>query len=239
MKILVLNGSPRGAAGNTERMVQPFLEGAGEAGAETEVLYVKDLKIGFCKGCFACWTTTPGRCVQRDDMDLVLEKMQTADTILWATPLYHFGMTAMLKTVMERTLPLADPHIVKSGDVYTHPGRSGKRFPKYLVFSNCGFPDPGHFDGLRAHFESLSKASAEHGIIPEVFRSAGELLRQKEIRPHIQWYFDALRRAGKEYVEEGSISAETMTILNRDLVPQEMYIEQANAHWDSLLKEKK
>ena len=238
MKILALNGSPRGAAGNTERMVQPFLEGARSAGAETEVLYVKDLRIGFCKGCFACWTATPGRCVQRDDMDMVLEKMDAADTLLWATPLYHFGMTAMLKAVMERTLPLADPHIVKAGDVYTHPGRSGKRFPQYLLFSNCGFPDQGHFDGLRAHFESLARASGEHGTIPAVFRAAGELLRQKEVRPHIQWYFDALRQAGKEYVEHGGISGETMEVLHRDLVPQEMYISQANAHWDSVLKGK-
>jgi NAD(P)H-dependent FMN reductase len=238
MRMLALNGSPRGAAGNTERMIQPFLEGARSAGAETEVVYVKDLKIGFCKGCFACWTATPGRCVQRDDMDGVLEKMKTADALLWATPLYHFGMTAMLKAVMERTLPLADPHMIKTGEVYTHPGRAGMNFPEYLVFSNCGFPDSGHFDGLKAHFESIAKASTGRSTIPAVFRSGGELLRQEELQPRIRWYFDALRKAGREYVEHGGISAETMEMLHRDLVPQEMYISQANAHWDSVLKGK-
>jgi multimeric flavodoxin WrbA len=41
MKVLAINGSPRGARGNTERILQPFLEGAREAGAETEVVYLK------------------------------------------------------------------------------------------------------------------------------------------------------------------------------------------------------
>ena len=42
MKVLAINGSPRGASGNTERILQPFLEGAQGAGAETEVIYLKN-----------------------------------------------------------------------------------------------------------------------------------------------------------------------------------------------------
>ena len=45
MQVLAINGSPRGAKGNTERVLQPFLEGAREAGAETEVIYLKDHEI--------------------------------------------------------------------------------------------------------------------------------------------------------------------------------------------------
>ena len=166
------------------------------------------------------------QCVQRDDMDRVLGRW-IPRIRSWATPLYHFGMTAMLKAVMERTL--ADPHIVKDCDVY-HPGRSGA----FAVppFSSCGFPirgirSPGnrnHSQGDRAqdNLSSLSRGRT-HG-------------RRRSGRTYSG--IDALRQAGKEYVEHGGISGETMEVLHRDLVPQEMYISQANAHWDSVLKGK-
>lgn len=50
-KILAINGSPRARRGNTDKILQPFLEGAAEAGAATETLYLKELRIQECRGC--------------------------------------------------------------------------------------------------------------------------------------------------------------------------------------------
>jgi len=96
VKVLAINGSPRGPRGNTDRILQPFLEGAREAGAETETIYLKDKKINYCLGCFTCWTKTPGVCVHQDDMPKLLEKMRQAHVLVYASPLYIFTVTAQM-----------------------------------------------------------------------------------------------------------------------------------------------
>ena len=69
MHILAFNSSPRdNQTSKTELVLQKFLEGARRAGAETETLYLRNYQIKHCLGCFSCWTKTPGRCVQKDDM---------------------------------------------------------------------------------------------------------------------------------------------------------------------------
>ena len=102
MKILAINGSPRGKKSNTDRILQPFLAGAREAGAETETVYLKEHKINYCLGCFNCWTVTPGVCVQKDDMAALLEKIRGVDMLIYASPLYIFNVTAQMKTFLDR-----------------------------------------------------------------------------------------------------------------------------------------
>nr|WP_321501683.1 flavodoxin family protein [uncultured Dethiosulfovibrio sp.] len=240
MKILALNGSPRGSEGNTQVMVDRFFKGAEAAGAETKTIYVKDLSVGFCKGCFSCWTVTPGKCFQRDDMDMILEEMSKTDSVIWATPLYHYGMTAMLKAVMERTLPSVDPHIIKEGDTYGHPMRGENPYPRTLLFSNCGFPEFHHFDGLISQFKCLFRGN-EDALAEVILRPAGGLLKVPvpELQAQIGWYYEALERAGREFVSQGNISLEVHETLKKDLMPTELFVSMANEHWDRCLENSK
>jgi multimeric flavodoxin WrbA len=114
MKVLAINGSPRGAKGNTEQILQPFLEGAREAGAETEVIYLKDKKINHCRGCFTCWTKTPGVCVHKDDVPGILETLREAEVVVYATPLYVFTVSGLMKDFMDRVIPMAQPYIIST-----------------------------------------------------------------------------------------------------------------------------
>src|SRR5512144_2435297 len=123
MKILAIQGSPRPKTSNTEILLQQFLKGAQSQGAETETIYLKEKEIRFCVGCFTCWTKTPGVCVFKDDMPELLEKVRSCDIIVYATPLYNYNMTAVMKAFQERLLPLMDPHFEKVGDRYHHPQR--------------------------------------------------------------------------------------------------------------------
>lgn len=66
MKIVVINGSPKGKNSNTNVMVQAFLKGAQEA--ETLNIFLSEKEIKHCKGCHTCWTKGPGQCVTNDDM---------------------------------------------------------------------------------------------------------------------------------------------------------------------------
>ncbi|MFW9835764.1 MAG: flavodoxin family protein, partial [Candidatus Thorarchaeota archaeon] len=60
MKVLALNGSPRMKTSSTYHMLKPLLEGMEGAGAETELIHIRELDLEFCIGCYTCWVRTPG-----------------------------------------------------------------------------------------------------------------------------------------------------------------------------------
>lgn len=101
-KIVILSSSPR-KMGNSDILCQQFKKGAEETGNSVEQINLYDKSIGFCRACYACFKT--GRCVLQDDMAEILEKTQSADVIVVATPTYFLTMNGMLKTTIDRFLP--------------------------------------------------------------------------------------------------------------------------------------
>lgn len=229
-KILAINGSPRGRKSNTDKILQPFLAGAKEAGAVAETIYAVDLDVHDCTGCFSCWKKTPGKCIFNDDMPALLEKIRKADIIVWATPLYYYGMTARLQRVMERTLPLATPYIIKQGEHFSHPSRYQDNPKKTVLISNCGFIERYYFEALLKQFSILDKQ--ERSLDNTILCTAGEMLAVPEAQQQISWYLDAAYEAGKEFVRAGKISAQTATTLSKDFVALETFIAMANASWN-------
>ncbi len=227
MKILAINGSPRGKHGNTDRILQPFLRGAAAAGADWETVYAKDLNVKECTGCFTCWQKTPGVCVFKDDMAELLLKMRCSDMIVWATPLYLFGMNVRLRRIIERTLPLYMPYMVKRGDRFTHPPRFDDLPSKAVLISNCGFPERSNFDALVDTFEKIHGTSLSAAILCP----GGELLGVEALQEQCSWYLKAAYDAGREMIETGQISVKTATLLEAPLVPVEAFVGMANANW--------
>ena len=113
MNVLGLVGSPR-KKGNTDIMVDTFLEGAASAGAATKKYFLADLTINQCRGCFRNCMLTPGvQCkIFRDDMDMLLPEMAASDIMLFASPLYCATYTAIMARFFERCLPLWEVEIV-------------------------------------------------------------------------------------------------------------------------------
>ena len=107
MKISVFNGSPK--EGNTSAMIKAFCEGAKEAGHEVEVLHVGKMKIAGCLGCEYCHTKGEGKCIQKDDMEKVMPAYLESDMIVFASPIYYFGMTAQLSAAMQRVYCIGKP----------------------------------------------------------------------------------------------------------------------------------
>jgi multimeric flavodoxin WrbA len=100
MRILAISGSPRGKQSSTRRLAELVLEGARSAGAETELADLSELHICYCTACGACHVT--GNCVIDDEMGPLREKMLAADGLVLGSPLYFEGVTAQLKTVIDR-----------------------------------------------------------------------------------------------------------------------------------------
>ena len=101
-KVLILSSSPR-RGGNSDILCDQFMLGAQEAGNQAEKIFLKDKNINYCLGCGACQKT--GSCVQNDDMNEILDKLVAADVIVLATPVYFYGMSAQMKTLIDRTCP--------------------------------------------------------------------------------------------------------------------------------------
>lgn len=101
-KVLVLSASPR-KGGNSDLLCDQFILGANEAGHQTEKIFLRDKKIGYCTGCESCYTSH--NCFQKDDMAEILEKMISAEVIVMATPVYFYTMNAQMKTLIDRTVP--------------------------------------------------------------------------------------------------------------------------------------
>jgi multimeric flavodoxin WrbA len=101
MKIIGIQSSPKGKASNTLKLLNAALEGAREAGAETELIDVTKLKINFCKGDVSCYRT--GTCFQADDYPALKEKMTAADGIIFSAPNYIDNVPAQLKVVYDRS----------------------------------------------------------------------------------------------------------------------------------------
>ena len=99
MKILVLTGSPR-KEGNSNTIASQFIRGAREAGHEISRFDAAFKEVHPCSACNHCGMDGP--CVFQDDFSFVREHIIPADVVAFATPMYYFGISAQLKTVIDR-----------------------------------------------------------------------------------------------------------------------------------------
>jgi len=103
MMVLGIYGSPR-KAGNTDLMLDAFLDGAAKAGGEVQRLYSRDLNIQGCLECGHC--DKEGKCILEDDMQQVYPLLEAAHRIVVASPIFFYGVTGQLKLLIDRTQAL-------------------------------------------------------------------------------------------------------------------------------------
>ena len=100
MKILAIHGSPRTIRSTTRRLAGFVLEGAADAGAETEMIDLADYRIVPCTACEAC--TLNGTCVNDDDLPSLVARMKEADAIVFGSPVYIDNITGQMKVFFDR-----------------------------------------------------------------------------------------------------------------------------------------
>ena len=149
--VLVLSGSPR-KGGNSDTLCDQFIAGVMESGHTAEKIHVHEQRIGFCKACYTCREN--GICMQKDDMEKILDKMVSADVIVLATPVYYYSMNGQMKTLIDRTLPR----------YYTVVKISGKDFYFIVTAAEDKNTMERTVDGLRGFTECLPEANIK-GII--------------------------------------------------------------------------
>ncbi len=231
MKVLVINGSPRKERGATGGVLSVFVEGMKDAGAEVDIIYSKGLNITDCRGCFNCWTTTPGKCIQDDDMTEVLGQMADSDLLVFATPVYVDGMTGSLKTLLDRSIPLLHGAFVLRNDHCRHELRDHVKSGKIALVSVSGFTEMDNFDALITHVKAMSKNLNREFV--------GSLLRPYAwiVNPSLEQgaplgdIIEAIKEAGRQLVTEGKMKEETLAIIAREIIPREEVITMMKGHY--------
>lgn len=237
MKITAFNGAMRGEKSITALMVNHFLAGAEEAGAQTEHVILVKKKIQHCRGCLGCWVKTPGRCIQKDDMQDLTDKYMQSDIVVIASPVYVENVTGLTVDFINRIIPITDPRFESDENGVT---RHIKRHPKYpgmVAMSNSGFIEQDAFAVLRLLFRRIAR-SMNGEFVAEIFKGGGGLLGldNPALSPMINEYWALLEKAGAEIATERRLSDETVRQLEVQAMATETYNEQVNQLWDRLMK---
>ena len=240
--IVVFDGGYRSNKySKTSFMVNHFIDGGKKAGANVECFKLKNYNIKECTGCYTCWTKKPGECIFKDDMTMFRKKYREADLVVFASPLYIFNVTGILKTFMDRLLPVFQPYMLlnDNGNIM-HPDRFPEKGEQgFVVFSAAGFPDVAHnFDGLTGMFRAWNSHNENSHLMGEFYLPASEMLVQPVYEARRELIKDLCIKAGKQIVNRGSVDKEIMEKIQDPLVSKETFQQQADAFWESLDGEK-
>lgn len=128
MKVLGICGSPR-RGGNTEYATQYTLDCIAKHGIETELVRLCEMNVHYCTACYNC--VREKRCTIEDDLEEIFQKIEAADGLIMASPVYHASVTPLLKCLMDRlgfSGRWRDNPMVETGAAYKFKGTpfSGK-----------------------------------------------------------------------------------------------------------------
>ena len=235
MHILAINASYRGDHGYTRFLLDRLLEGAAEAGEECEVVSLAKLKIHHCLSCNECQKTALlegdgylTHCVynEKDDAQAVFEKMAAADLIIYATPVYVFAMSGLLKIFLERLYGHGvsdDLLLTESGLLFHWTDRRlcSKPFAVLVCCDNLENETPR---SVIEYFKTFSRFM-DAPLVGVLARNGGKLVGHGEDAaaarrfPKIEQVYAAYRKAGSELATLGCITPATQRRANQEIIP--------------------
>jgi multimeric flavodoxin WrbA len=110
--ILIINGSVR-ENGNTDVLLSAFKNGLKETSLSVSQFDLRNSSILDCKGCYYCYKY--GKCSIKDDMQEIHHEIQKSDLLIFASPMYWWGVTGLMKTFIDRLYlyyPKSNAHLV-------------------------------------------------------------------------------------------------------------------------------
>ncbi len=235
--IVVFDGGPRNTKfSKTTFMVNPFCKGGKSAGAKIEYIKLKDMKINPCTGCYTCWTKTPGKCIFDDDMTDLRVKFRKADLIIFASPLYIFNVTGIMKNFLDRILPNIKPYMLIEDGETKHPHRYSEDKPQgFVVFSAAGFPEVDHnFDGLKGMFRCIHSHFENSFLMGEFYLPAAEFIAQPVYVQRRKKIEEICFDAGEQVIKEGKINKAFIKAVSDVGISHKKFQEQADYMWESL-----
>ncbi|MDD1719312.1 MAG: flavodoxin family protein [Methanoregulaceae archaeon] len=193
-RVIGISGSPH-RHGNTETLLDAFLEGAESGGAVTRKVVLRELHYSPCLGCNVCHKT--GECVVGDDAPGLLGEVMTYDCLAVASPIYSMAITAELKGLIDRaqyiwakkfvlkTLYFENEHIQQHKGIFIstaglpYPNVFDTAFPSitalfnilgFEYFDNIVANDMDRYHGIKNHPTALAEAHRKGKHVVEKIR---------------------------------------------------------------------
>lgn len=228
IKILAINSSYSGDKGYTKFLIDKLFQGATDAGAKCEVITLAKLRISRCKACQRCHTDEHHlKCIfdDTDDVKDIFDKMREADIIIFATPVYIFNMSALLKIFLERLNATGDSNelrITKSGLLFHHVDHEICSKP-FVTLVCCDNMEDETSRAILSYFRTYSRFmdAKQVGVL---VRRSGKLVgyhkdpdKEKKF-PKIQEVYNAYYQAGRELATNGKINYSTQKRANQNIL---------------------
>jgi len=227
MKVLALNGSLRGAGGITYKILQGIEEGVKNAGGICDVVNLSDLYIETCRACNRCQKTRTYRCIfnDEDDAEQLFKKIEDSDLLIYASPVYVFGISSILKRFIERIHSLApvDEVLLSESGLFFHATNrsvSGKPFISIVVCDNV---ENLTVRNTKEYFRIFGRFCDSTHVAHMERRNAAAWMAALEgtnehAKKHAESVLTAYVHAGEQLVKKGHISRGTKGKAERPFV---------------------
>jgi hypothetical protein len=120
MKIVIINGNPKSSVNNFDKYLDKLSMSLKKKGNEVVIINLKTMKLNYCIGCYACWLKTPGICIHKDDGPKILKQYINSDIVILSSPIIMGFISSILKTILERFLPVLHPFLYMHKDRMQH-----------------------------------------------------------------------------------------------------------------------
>lgn len=221
MKILALNGSHRGRLGCTQLLLDKMGEGAKSAGGEFGTVVLAERKINSCLACGYCGKpATMGHCVYEDEDDVkeIFDQMRAVDIVIYASPVYVFGLTGRMKTFMDRFNCTGTGEglcLTESGLMF-HPVDRRVTGKPMVILTLCANLEQETVKNTLSYFSTFAQY-VDAPIVGTLVRKMSMMLEQKD-SPPVQEVLAAYVQVGRELASQGKISSNTEREANQHLL---------------------
>ncbi|MFX0015499.1 MAG: flavodoxin family protein [Candidatus Hermodarchaeota archaeon] len=171
-KIIVVKGSPR-RKGNSCLLAESLIKGARDNGANVEEFFLHDMDIKPCNACNVCIKKPEKGCIIDDDMQEIYTSLYTADSIVIASPVYWFNMSAQTKLFIDRLYGLVEPkkHSLK-----------GKRIGIILTYGDTNEVSSGAINAINSFKDTFRYIGCEiTGIIQGSAMDVGQIKQNQKV----------------------------------------------------------
>ena len=178
-KIIGFGGSPR-AGGNTDILLNQFLQGARKEGVQTEKIFLRDYHIQPCIGCEQC---SKGKtCTKfQDGMQLLYPKIEEARGIVLGSPTYNYNVTPWVKAFIDRLYPYYNFTDDRPRRYSSHLGGKGRKGIVFAVCEQVDISDMGcTLEAMRRPLEALGYEII-HEFRAMAFFERGRVAQDKEL----------------------------------------------------------
>ncbi|MEN8177939.1 MAG: flavodoxin family protein [Pseudomonadota bacterium] len=236
-RILVINGSPRADRGITSLVINHFLQGCHELGANSEIIHVAKSDLATCDGELACFFKTDRTCLKHTDDQGTefIEKWIQADRILLASPLHFNSVSSYFIRFLERLLCTVEPFYTENAGYPTHKGPFASK--PSAVIGVCAYPGVFNFNLFKEvmlNYQRVFWLEPGGNILLPMSRDYSVLTEKNPRYSRLLGILDRIRQAGREFMQDGEISLETEDQISADTDDFDTLIQEQTAYFARL-----